>query len=74
MRTHITRPGRTSAEAARKRRKHERAVEDANDPKIRLRRLWSWVLAELANRPDHTGHAIQQVTELAEDLNERSIR
>ncbi len=63
---------RTSAAAARKRRKHERVIAEQGSPADRLRRAWSWVLAELNHQPDHTEHALQAVTDLARDLNGRS--
>jgi hypothetical protein len=65
---------RTSAEAARKKRKHEKTVQEQPDQTTQLRRLWSWVLAELKTRPDHTEHALAAVRDLAEELNERSTR
>jgi hypothetical protein len=74
MRTHITPAGRTPAEAARKRRKHERVIAEQDTPQGRLRRAWSWVLAELKHNPDGVDDAITAITDLARDLNGRSTR
>lgn len=60
--------------AARKRRKHERGIQDETDLKRQLRRAWSWVLAELAHNPERTEQALTTITDLARDLNGRSTR
>lgn len=60
---------RTPAAAARKARKHERVIAAQETPAKRLRRAWSWVLAELKHDPDHTDQAIDAVTDLARTLN-----
>lgn len=65
---------RTQASAARIRRKHEKTIAEQESDKKRLRRTWSWVLAELTANPDRTDQALDTVTDLARDLNERSIR
>lgn len=67
-------PGTSARVAARIRRKHERVIAEQPDETTRLRRAWSWVLAELKRQPHEIDHAIGEVTRLAEHLNGRGAQ